>query len=99
MKKLKILLFVTLFLSVLSIGVTGVQAAASSITLTEWLNTGADRGQNFMGPRSKKVWQVRYRSGIKYEGYMYWTGKYKVNISDPRPNFNQFQYKGTLYKK
>ena len=28
-------------------------------------------------PTSTKIWQVKYKDGKKYQGYMNWTGKYK----------------------
>lgn len=70
--------------------------AANSKTYTDWLNVGGKAQNGRWVPVSTKIWQVRYSGGIKYQGYMYWTGATKVNVSDPRPNLNQYQFRGTL---
>lgn len=70
--------------------------AAGSITVTNGLSVGGKAQNGRWVPVSTKIWQVRYVSGKKYQGYMYWTGATKVNVSDPRPNNNQYQFRGTL---
>lgn len=70
--------------------------AASSKTYTDWLNVAGKAQNGRWVPVSTKIWQVRYVGKTKYQGYMYWTGATKVNVSDPRPNLNQYQFRGTL---
>lgn len=70
--------------------------AGNTINIIEWLHVGGKAQNGRWVPVSNKIWQVRYVGGKKYQGYLYWTGAVKVNVSDPRPNFNQYQFQGFL---
>lgn len=45
-------------------------------------------------PSETKIWQVVYSKGVKYEGWVYWTGKSKVVTYGVR----HYEFRGSLHK-
>lgn len=72
---------------------------SSGIQVSMWVNVGAKAQNGKWVPISTKMWQVKYYNGRRYEGYLYWTGGVHVNVSDPRPNLNKYQFSGFLNLK
>ena len=65
----------------------------STIT-TGWFSMPHKPGKNGPIPVAQKRWYVMRTNGIKFEGWLYWTGKIQPGSSG-RYN-STFQYSGTL---
>ena len=55
-----------------------IPSSASTLNFSEYVYMqNKPHGSSRWIPSLTKIWQVKYKDGKKYQGYVKWTGKYK----------------------
>lgn len=55
-----------------------IHSSASTLNFSEYVYMqNKPHGSSRWIPSLTKIWQVKYKDGKKYQGYVKWTGKYK----------------------
>jgi hypothetical protein len=79
--------------SIPSINNGNVTARVSPIFSADvWMSVTTKKGGT---PGLSKYWYVRYISGRKYQGYVYWTGESRIKNWGPPPQL-EHRFQGTL---